>query len=101
MSSLNERHHALFTREQELSKDILSGAHAWIQWKGTNVCADVYCACGAHFHIDDEFAYHVKCPKCGRLYAMCANIRLMPVTAEEIEGMCEPVTEYGWTDACP
>jgi hypothetical protein len=30
--------------------------HGWIQWKGTNVCMDVYCACGHHSHIDAKFA---------------------------------------------
>lgn len=41
---------------------IPEGSHGWIQWKGTNVCMDIYCECGYHGHIGDEFVYFVKCP---------------------------------------
>lgn len=37
------------------------GPHGWIQWKGTSVCMDVHCACGAHGHVDADFAYTLKC----------------------------------------
>lgn len=33
----------------------------WIQWKGTNVCIDLHCECGAHGHVDAEFLYFVRC----------------------------------------
>lgn len=42
-------------------------AHGWIQWKGTDVCMDVHCKCGEHSHLDAEFAYYIKCPKCGSI----------------------------------
>ena len=54
----------------------------WIQWKGTNVCMDIYCACGEHAHIDDDFAYFLRMPCCGRLYAVGQNVRLYEVNAE-------------------
>jgi hypothetical protein len=61
----------------------LEGPHGWIQWKGTNVCMDVYCACGAHVHVDAEFCYQVECPHCKRVYAVGAYVRLVELTEEE------------------
>ena len=59
------------------------GPHGWIQWKGTNACMDVYCACGHHGHVDADFAYNVKCPECGRVYACDGHIKLVELTPEE------------------
>lgn len=56
--------------------------HAWIQWKGTDVCMDVYCKCGKHFHIDAEFAYYVKCPKCKTVYMCNGHIELIEIENE-------------------
>lgn len=55
----------------------------WIQWKGTSVCMDVHCACGYHGHVDADFAYNVKCGKCGRVYACDGHIRLVELNAAE------------------
>ena len=44
--------------------------HAFIQWKGTDVCMDFYCDCGVDFHIDAFFAYAIKCPSCGSIWEM-------------------------------
>jgi hypothetical protein len=57
---------------------------AYIQWKGTNVCMDVYCSCGFHGHIDDSFAYYYQCIKCGKKYAVGSRIKLIELTPEEI-----------------
>ena len=57
--------------------------HGWIQWKGTDVCMDVYCKCGYHSHVDGEFGYFVKCPKCGQVYECNGHIELIPI--EEME----------------
>lgn len=51
--------------------------HGWIQWKGTGVCMDISCVCGYHSHIDAEFAYHVECPKCHRIYMCNGYIELI------------------------
>lgn len=56
--------------------------HAWIQWKGTDVCMDVYCHCGAWFHVDAQFAYHVKCPACGAVYYCNGHIELIKIENE-------------------
>lgn len=50
--------------------------NAFIQWKGTDVCADYHCLCGQHFHIDAEFAYNVQCPYCQRIYEVSSVIEL-------------------------
>lgn len=57
--------------------------HGWIQWKGTDVCVDLYCECGAHGHIDGYFLYHYECLGCGRKYALSANVKLIEMTPEQ------------------
>lgn len=44
--------------------------NAFIQWKGTDVCMDFYCECGAVGHVDGFFAHVVECPSCGALWEM-------------------------------
>lgn len=56
--------------------------HGWIQWQGTQVCMDVYCACGAHLHADAEFCFYVKCGACGQVYECGGHIKLWPVNHE-------------------
>lgn len=58
--------------------------HAWIQWKGTEACMDLHCACGAHGHIDGMFVYQVKCNDCGQHYAMGMNVVLAPMTEQQV-----------------
>ena len=58
--------------------------HGWIQWKGTDVCIDLYCACGAHLHFDGTFLYHWICPHCQRHYESGSHVRMYEMTAEEI-----------------
>lgn len=53
--------------------------HGWIQWKGTNVCMDIYCKCGEEYHIDSDFVYGVECPKCGTKYMCNGHIELIEV----------------------
>jgi hypothetical protein len=47
-----------------------SAPYAFIQWKGTDVCMDFHCECGAHCHVDADFAYFVDCPHCGQRWQM-------------------------------
>lgn len=56
--------------------------HGWIQWKGTNVCIDLYCECGEHGHVDAEFFYHYKC-RCGKRYAVGCNVALIPLRDDQ------------------
>lgn len=71
--------------------DVRSGPHGWIQWKGTDVCMDVRCSCGASTHVDAEFAYTIRCGACGLLWAVCANVRLVEITEAELAGRCRPI----------
>lgn len=45
-------------------------AQAFIQYKGTDLCADIWCECGKHLHYDGYGAYTVKCKHCGSLYEL-------------------------------
>jgi len=56
--------------------------HGWIQWKGTDVCMDIHCECGYLSHVDGIFAYHVKCPECGRIYHCNGHIELIEIEKE-------------------
>lgn len=53
----------------------------FIQWKGTDVCMDFYCECGAHCHFDGDFAYAVKCPHCATIWEMPCH--MFPRKADE------------------
>lgn len=67
---------------------------AWIQWKGTNVCMDVRCRCGANGHIDAEFAYFYKCLACGVTFTVGMAVRLYPMS----EGATEKHGEHAKVD---
>lgn len=49
--------------------DDMKGTHAFVQWKGTDVCLDFYCDCGRHSHFDGYFCYAFKC-ECGQVWEM-------------------------------
>lgn len=48
--------------------------NCFIQWKGTDVCMDFWCECGAHHHIDSDFVYAVKCHECGSIWEMPKHV---------------------------
>lgn len=60
-----------------------SPPYAWIQFKGSYICADIHCSCGKLLHIDAEFSYYVKCPHCEQIYGLCGDIKLIPITQTE------------------
>jgi hypothetical protein len=71
--------------EDVYSQDSPTGdAHAWIQWKGTDVCMDVHCRCSEMFHVHGEFAYFWRCPECGATFALGQTVKLIPLTADQI-----------------
>jgi hypothetical protein len=41
-----------------------------MQWKGTDVCLDFHCICGADEHVHGDFVYGIRCTACGRVYTM-------------------------------
>lgn len=61
------------------------GPHGFIQWKGTDVCMDLYCECGCHWHIDADFAYFTRCPRCGASYEVMPFVRLRRVSDAEAD----------------
>ena len=61
------------------------GPAGWIQWKGTDVCIDIHCKCGAHLHFDGEFMYYIECSECGTLYAAGQWIPLIELPPEHAE----------------
>ncbi len=65
-------------------------ANASVQWKGTDVCMDVYCECGCRGHIDGYFAYYIKCEACGSIYETSPKINLIKISIEQMDGM-EPL----------
>ena len=60
-------------------------AHGSIQWKGTDVCIDVRCKCGEHYHCDAEFFWNFECPACHRQYAVGTCVSLIELTSEQAE----------------
>lgn len=73
--------------------------HGWVQWKGTDVCMDVYCKCGYHSHIDAEFAYNVKCPKCGTVYSVNGHVEFIELEHEPAQCVVmdeNPVDDSTW-----
>ena len=70
--------------------------HAFVQWKGTDVCMDFHCDCGAHCHFDGMFAYAVKCQHCGAEWEMPFNLfpRRKPASSQALVQLLEPDEAY-------
>lgn len=60
-----------------VEEDYKEKPHGWIQWKGTDVCMDLYCKCGEAFHVDADFCYAVQCPTCKTAYSCSGYIELI------------------------
>jgi len=68
--------------------------HGWIQWKGTDVCIDLYCRCGYHGHVDADFFYAYQCPSCKCKYIVGQHVKLIEMLPEEED-------EYDEQMICP
>jgi hypothetical protein len=80
----------VYKKTEAADADARSGPHTYIQWKGTDVCMDVHCSCGKRSHVDAEFAYHIRCPHCRQLWAMCSHVRMVAIDdAELVNGASE------------
>jgi hypothetical protein len=66
---------------------------AFIQWKGTDVCMDVWCSCGRNFHIDSDFAYAVQCRHCEKRFEMSAVIEMREIPQDEDWNGCPILSE--------
>jgi len=63
-----------------------SDASMFLQWKGTDVCLDFDCRCGASGHLDGYFAYAVRCTACGTVYELGTQVIAKAVDADKITG---------------
>jgi hypothetical protein len=60
-------------------------AEMFIQWKGTSVCLDFYCPCGAHGHYDGDFAYNLRCPACGAVFELGTQVRAVRLADDAVD----------------
>lgn len=58
---------------------------AFIQWKGTDVCMDFHCQCGAFCHFDGDFAYLVRCQHCGVVWQMPSTVYPRVASADALK----------------
>lgn len=63
-----------FGEEFPFNKPDGSDLDMFIQWKGTDLCADFCCPCGYNGHIDGDFTYVVRCGGCGAHYEMGTQV---------------------------
>ena len=56
-----------------------SDAEMFIQWKGTDLCVDLDCACGGGGHYDGYGAYYLRCPDCEAVYCLGTQVILKRV----------------------
>lgn len=72
------RRNASMMANRRPGREQLAGmADVWVQWKGTSVCADFHCGCGAEGHIDAMFAYSVRCGTCGQVWVLPQTLPLV------------------------
>jgi len=64
-------------------------AETFIQWKGTQVCLDLYCSCSPREprHFDADFAYYLRCPACGAVYETGTQLKMRRLAADEQPAM--------------
>ena len=49
---------------------MIKPTEAFMQFKGTDICLDIRCCCGALSHIDGFIQPYVMCPACGQQYEL-------------------------------
>ena len=59
-------------------------ATMFLQWKGTEVCLDFRCPCGATGHFDGWGAYFLMCPSCGSVYELGTQVRARLLAPDEL-----------------
>lgn len=56
-----------------------------VQWKGTELCADIRCVCGYSNHVDPMVYYYLRCANCDRVFLLNAWVALIELTPAERE----------------
>lgn len=69
-------------RELFEPRDGIAGPHVFLQWKGTDVCLDFHCRCGALGHFDGYHAYYVRCMRCGTVWQLPTSLIPREITAD-------------------
>lgn len=82
--------------------DGIPAPSVWVQWKGTELCADFRCTCGRNGHIDDSFAYRVRCGACGKIWKLPETLKLIPVDGtdwdeQEVHPQMDETRESDWS----
>lgn len=54
-----------------------SKSHGFLQWKASKVFMTVHCKCGHRGQVEGDFIYHVRCPRCGAVYACNPFVELI------------------------
>jgi len=75
----------------ELPRPTADQTDVFVQWKGTEVCADFHCECGSHQHICGEvFMYSIECLSCGQHYKVQSTLFLAKCEPQEnsLSGSC-------------
>lgn len=77
--------------------------HLWIQWKGTDVCCDIHCKCGAHLHFDGDFLYFFQCPHCKTYWECGTHMPIYEVSAARAgeHVVKQPEPDENWPDVTP
>ena len=65
----------------------------FIQWKGTDLCGDFGCECGATAHIDEMFVNNIKCGGCGAIYRLPHTVALLRDDSVDSDNECIHTTE--------
>lgn len=67
----------------------------FVRWKGTDVCIDLRCMCGAMPHFDGLFLYAWRCTACGAVWVMATEVpmTLDDGTFEESGGVIVDITD--------
>lgn len=55
---------------------------SFIQWKGTDVCIDLWCTCGTRLHFDGSHLYAWKCPHCSACWQMADRVAMTKCDAD-------------------
>ena len=61
-------------------------AELFVQWKGTDICADFECECGGIAHVCGDFVYRIVCGDCGSCYEIPDKFGLKKVKDDDNSG---------------
>ena len=69
----------------------------FIQWKGTDICADFTCECGSGFHFDGYFCYAIECPSCQKVFKLGTEVTFTQIDPDTDGVIIRIAEESGFT----